>query len=111
MVNFFYLDRDPKKCAQYYCNKHIIKIPIEIAQILSKVHYQPKYASDSIDHSKIYKNSLVVKDGLGPYVWVTESLDNYIKRNNINYRYIKYLNNRNGSFIFPKCIPDIYGFF
>ena len=40
-----------------------------------------------------------------------ESLDNYIKRNNINYRYIKYLNNRNGSFIFPKCIPDIYGFF
>ena len=39
-----------------------------------------------------------------------ESLDNYIKSNK-NYRYIKYLNNRNGSFIFPKCIPDIYGFF
>lgn len=39
-----------------------------------------------------------------------ESVDNYIKSNK-NYRYIKYLNNRNGSFIFPKCIPDIYGFF
>jgi hypothetical protein len=32
MVNFFYLDINPKKCAQYYCNKHIIKIPIEIVQ-------------------------------------------------------------------------------
>ena len=40
MVNFFYLDKDPKKCAKYYCNKHILKIPIEIAQILSKVHYE-----------------------------------------------------------------------
>ena len=42
MVNFFYLDTNPKKCAQYYCNKHIIKIPIEIAQILSKIHYELK---------------------------------------------------------------------
>jgi hypothetical protein len=42
MVNFFYLDKDPKICAQYYCNKHIIKIPIEIAQILSKIHYELK---------------------------------------------------------------------
>ena len=38
MVNFFYLDRDPKICAQYYCNKHVLKIPIEIGQILSKIH-------------------------------------------------------------------------
>ena len=45
MVNFFYLDKDPKICAQYYCNKHIIKIPIEIAQILSKIHYELKYNS------------------------------------------------------------------
>ena len=53
MVNFFYLDNDPKICAQYYCNKHIIKIPIEIAQILSKIHYELK---SGIDYNKIYKN-------------------------------------------------------
>jgi hypothetical protein len=75
MVNFFYLDIDPKICAQYYCNKHIIKIPIEIAQILSKVHYEFK---SGIDYNKIYKNSLVVKNTLGPYIWITQSLDNYI---------------------------------
>lgn len=75
MVNFFYLDIDPKTCAQYYCNKHIIKIPIEIAQILSKIHHELK---SGIDYDKIYKNSLVVKNTLGPYIWTIESLDNYI---------------------------------
>ena len=64
MVNFFYLDINPKLCAQYYCNKHIIKIPIEIGQILSKVHYKLK--------------SNIVKNTIGPYTWIKESLDNYI---------------------------------
>lgn len=75
MVNFFYLDQDPKKCAKYYCNKHIIKIPIEIAQILSKVHHE---LNSNIDFSKIYKNSIVVNNSIGPYQWIKESYDNYI---------------------------------
>jgi hypothetical protein len=75
MVNFFYLDTDPKKCAKYYCNKHIIKIPIEIAQILSKLHHELK---TGIDYDKIYKNSIVVKGSIGPYLWIKESYDNYV---------------------------------
>ena len=39
MVNLFYLDKNPKKCAQYYCDKHVNKIMIEIAQILSQIHH------------------------------------------------------------------------
>ena len=70
MVNFFYLDQDPKICAQSYCNKHIIKIPIEIAQILSKIHHD---LNSSIDYSTIYNNSRVVKNTLGPYLWAIES--------------------------------------
>ena len=80
MVNFFYLDKDPKKCAKYYCNKHILKIPIEIAQILSKIHYELK---SKIDYSKIYKNSTVVKNTIGPYCWIKESLDNYMWANKL----------------------------
>ena len=75
MVNFFYLDKDPKKCAQYYCNKHVLKIPIEIAQILSKIHYD---LNSNIDFSKIYKNSIVVNNSIGPYQWIRESYNNYI---------------------------------
>ena len=75
MVNFFYLDINPKKCAQYYCNKHVLKIPIEIAQILSKIHYD---LNSNIDFSKIYKNSIVVNNSIGPYQWIRESYNNYI---------------------------------
>lgn len=75
MVNFFYLDKNPSKCAKYYCDKHVLKIPIEIAQILSKIHHVLK---TKIDYEKIYANSKVVKESLGPYVWSLMSLDNYI---------------------------------
>ena len=33
-VNFFYLDKNPAKCAQYYCDKHVLKI--------RKIDHQPK---------------------------------------------------------------------
>ncbi len=75
MVNFFYLDKDPVKCAKYYCNKHILKIPIEIAQILSKIHHE---LETGIDYCKVYKSSLVVKNTLGPYCWIKQSYDNYM---------------------------------
>ncbi len=75
MVNFFYLDKNPELCAKYYCDKHVVKIPIEIAQILSKIHH---ILQTNIDFSKIYANSKVVKESLGPYVWTLSSLENYI---------------------------------
>ena len=40
MVNLFYLDHDPKKCARYYCDKHVVKIPVEICQILSQIYHE-----------------------------------------------------------------------
>lgn len=36
-MNIFLLDTDITKCAQYHCDKHIVKMPIEYAQILSTV--------------------------------------------------------------------------
>ncbi len=75
MVNFFYLDKNPLICAKYYCDKHVVKIPIEIAQILSKIHHILK---TKVDFQMIYANSKVVKESLGPYIWSISSLENYI---------------------------------
>lgn len=33
-MNIFVLDSDPKKAAQLQCNKHIVKMPLETAQML-----------------------------------------------------------------------------
>ncbi len=37
-VNIFYLDRDAKLAAQYHCDKHVVKMIIEYAQLLSTAH-------------------------------------------------------------------------
>lgn len=33
-MNIFYLDKDPKLCAQYHCDKHVVKMILESAQLL-----------------------------------------------------------------------------
>jgi hypothetical protein len=37
-MNIFYLDRDIDKCVQYHCDKHVVKMVTEYAQLLSTVH-------------------------------------------------------------------------
>ena len=33
-MNLFYLDEDFDKCAEYHVDKHIVKMPLEAAQLL-----------------------------------------------------------------------------
>jgi len=37
-LNLFYLDRDPQLCAQMHCDKHVVKMILEYAQLLSTAH-------------------------------------------------------------------------
>ena len=37
-MNIFYLDSDPQKCAEYHCDKHVVKMIVEYAQLLSTAH-------------------------------------------------------------------------
>ena len=37
-MNIFYLDPNPKKCAQMHCDKHVVKMIIEYAQLMSTAH-------------------------------------------------------------------------
>jgi len=37
-VNIFYLDPDPVRCAEQHCDKHVVKMIIEYAQLMSTAH-------------------------------------------------------------------------
>ena len=37
-MNIFYLDKNPKIAAQMHCDKHVVKMVLEYAQILSTAH-------------------------------------------------------------------------
>ena len=37
-MNIFYLDNNPKTCAEMHCDKHVVKMIIEYAQLMSTAH-------------------------------------------------------------------------
>lgn len=39
-MNIFILDWDHTICAQWHCDKHVVKMPLETAQMLSTVHWR-----------------------------------------------------------------------
>lgn len=38
IMNIFWLDFDPKTCAQMHCDKHVVKMILELAQLLCTAH-------------------------------------------------------------------------
>ena len=58
-MNIFYLDEDPRQCAEWMVDKHIVKMILETAQLLSTAH-RVLDGIESIDTSsgrkkKVYK--------------------------------------------------------
>jgi len=37
-VNIFYLDEDPRQCAEWMVDSHVVKMILETAQLLSTAH-------------------------------------------------------------------------
>ena len=91
-MNVFYLDRDPKISAQMHCDKHVVKMIIEYAQLMSTAHrvldgepYYGKTANgrriqrwlhpDPVMETTLYKASHV-KHPSG--IWTRKSKQNYM---------------------------------
>jgi hypothetical protein len=81
-MNIFVLDLDPKKCAQYHANKHVIKMILESAQLLCGVHHvtdqvPTKYrpSTDQVPYKLSHKNhpcSIWVRECVENYVWLCD---------------------------------------
>jgi hypothetical protein len=71
-MNIFVLDLDPKKCAQYHCDKHVVKMIVETAQLLSTAHHVNGTQSGLEGHW--YKKTHVNHPCA---IWARKSKDNY----------------------------------
>ena len=51
-MNIFYLDKDIFKCAEYHCDKHVVKMCTEYAQLLGNINIYPgnTYAPYKLTH-------------------------------------------------------------
>ncbi len=89
-MQVFVLDKSPKKAAKMLCNKHLVKMILESAQILSSVHW----LQETVYKEKVYlpthlKHPCVVwaNDSKGNYVWLYKHLLALLKE--YHYRYMK----------------------
>lgn len=131
-MNIFYLDRDPKTCAEMHCDKHVVKMIIEYAQLMSTAHRVldgEEYYALSANGRKIkrwrmtdpkYENGLMKASHVHhpSNVWVRQSRQNYMWLNQMwNYLLLEYTH-RYGKrhacadrmevlYAWPENIPDV----
>lgn len=67
-MNIFFLDYDTKKCAQYHCDKHVVKMILETAQLLCGAHWA---TGSEAPYKLSHKNHPCS-------IWVRESQSNYL---------------------------------
>ena len=90
-MNIFYLDKDPEIAAQMHCDKHVVKMILESAQMLSTAHrvLDGNEIGDSKGLYKIaHKNhpcSVWVRTCDENYEWVWNLFDNLINEYMVRY--------------------------
>lgn len=122
-MNIFYLSNDPRLCAEYHCNKHVVKMILESAQLLSTSHH---VLDGHLAPKEIYKPThknhpcaIWARSSKGNYDWLyvlwRELMSEYkfrYYRTHACERLIKFLkkhpyNIANGKFVEPpKAMPD-----
>lgn len=72
-MNIFFLDKDPVKAARYHCDKHVVKMILESAQLLSTAHRLLDERDDDILYRATHKNhpcAIWVRESSGNYSWL-----------------------------------------
>ena len=77
-MNIFYLHEDPKTCAEMHCDRHVVKMILEYAQLLSTAH-RILDGNEWADEAKLYKathknhpSAVWARKSAGNYVWLNK---------------------------------------
>jgi hypothetical protein len=123
-MNIFYLDRDPARCAAMHCDKHVVKMILEYAQLLSTAHHEID-GDPSIDCYKAthkpHPSAVWARENRSNYQWLWQLLNNLLVEYTFRYGKIHKTESsgifenlrqlpyelRGGKFTDPpQCMPD-----
>lgn len=116
-MNIFLLDYDITKCAQDHCDKHVVKMCIEYAQLLSSVHHMlGKPAGYNLTH-KNHPCAIWARASMNNYEWLfnlaIELGDEYTYRYGKTHKSIQLIETLPIPDLeysiqtpFPKCVRD-----
>lgn len=81
-MNIFILDNDPKKAAWYLCDKHVVKMILESAQLLSAGHARETAYNGAgpykLTHAK-HPCTLWVNHSRANYEWLIEHVEEMMR--------------------------------
>jgi hypothetical protein len=108
-MNIFALDNDPRLCAQYHCDKHVVKMILEHAQMLSTT---ARLHDLDVGYKMTHKNhpsTIWVRESRSNYEWLME-MTRYL-HSEWQYRYDHQKNHKSFDLILslptPDYLPDI----
>jgi len=70
-MNIFFLDWDVNKSAKDHCDKHVVKMILETAQLLCGVHHIDSHNTSHVPYKLSHKNHPCA-------IWTRSSLSNYL---------------------------------
>ena len=74
-MNIFYLDRDPIEAARLQCDRHVVKMILETAQLLSTAHAELDGASPAYKPThKNHPSAVWVRSSANAYIWTWHHL-------------------------------------
>ena len=93
-MNIFYLDPEPKVCAEMHLDKHVVKMIIEYAQLMSTAHrmldgehYTDKTASNRNIQRWRMKNE-IIEHGLMKASHINHPSNVWARANHLNYKWL-----------------------
>jgi hypothetical protein len=93
-MNVFYLDHDPKTCAEMHCDKHTVKMIIEYAQLMSTAHRVldgEEYFDKTANGRKIRRWRMKdpkYESGLMLACHVNHPSNVWVRANHLNYKWL-----------------------
>jgi hypothetical protein len=104
-MNIFVLDEDPEKCARYHCDKHVVKMILESAQMLSTtLRLRGINQGYKITHQN-HPCTLWAGESLSNWNWLRE-LSGALNHE-YRFRYDKNLNHKSYDLIHSLPVPKI----
>ena len=105
-MNIFVLDEDKQKCAEYHCDKHVVKMIIEYAQMLSTT---VRLTTDNdVGYRITHKNhpcTIWVRKSMTNWLWLRD-LAKYLN-DEYKFRYDKDVNHKSFDMIQSLPTPNI----
>jgi hypothetical protein len=74
-VNIFYLAHSPNDCAKMHCDKHVIKMILETAQLLSTAHHERGSTAPYKPTHRNHPSAVWVRSGVKQYRWAYSLLE------------------------------------